>query len=250
MPKLAIFSDMHGNLTAFTTCLKDARHQGATDYLCLGDAANFGPQPAETLHALRKLNCPVVLGNTDDSLLTPRSLEDVANPSEDSPKMLAIETWCAEQLYTEEKRFIRTFQPFLRLDFDGLKLLAYHGSPVNFNDIIIGTTPDDVLDDYFEGHEVDIFMGGHTHTQFMRRYHDRFILNPGSVGLPYLIPKRGEPTSPALAEYVLLELVDGEPNLTFRRVPYDVNLVIDAALASGMPHVDLWLEGFRNNQKV
>ena len=184
MSKLAIFSDIHGNLPAFKVFLKDARDQGVTDYICLGDAANYGPQPAEALHALRKLNCPVVMGNSDSDLLNIDTLE------QDNAATLDIKRWCAQQLYAEEKRFIRTFQAFFRLSFEELKLVAYHGSPRSYNDIIVGTTDDETLDGYFEGHEVDIYLGGHTHSQFIRRYYNRRVLNPGSVGLTFAVHKK------------------------------------------------------------
>lgn len=246
--KLAIFSDIHGNLPAFNAFLRDAREQGATDYVCLGDAANFGPQPTEALHALRKLNCPVVMGNTDDYLLTPRTLEALRHKNKNSQFFLDVEGWCARQLYAEEKRFVRTFQPCLKLSFDDLSILAYHGSPKSFNDIIVGTTSDESLDNYFEGQDADLYFGGHTHTQFVRRYHDKRVMNPGSVGLAFVIEKTGKDYRIPIAEYALLEVVAGEPNTTFRRVPYNVDLVIQAALDSGMPHVEKWLGSFRRSQ--
>jgi predicted phosphodiesterase len=61
MARLALFSDMHGNLPAFEAVLGDIQKQGIDNLLCLGDAANFGPQPKETLERLRFLACSVVM---------------------------------------------------------------------------------------------------------------------------------------------------------------------------------------------
>ena len=81
MAKLALISDMHGNLPAFEAVVEDVQLQGITQFLCLGDVANFGPQPKETLGYLQTLACPVVMGNTDDSLLKPRTLADIKEPN-------------------------------------------------------------------------------------------------------------------------------------------------------------------------
>ena len=242
---LAILSDTHGNLSALNAALKDMQAFGIERILCLGDVANFGPQPQATLHRIRELNCPVVMGNTDAYLLKPRTLEDVAEPDEETPRFLELEAWSAEQLDEHDKDFIHGFQPTLELELNDILLLAYHGSPQSYHDIITATTPDDVLDSYFEDSNAGVYAGGHTHTQFVRRHHSSRLLNPGSVGLPYLTERKtGRATNPAVAEYALLEVTGGEPNITLRRVPYKVQSVMDAVKTSGMPHAAWWLEGF------
>jgi len=241
---LAIISDIHGNLSALDAALQDMKAFKVDRLICLGDVANFGPQPQASLHRIRELGCPVVMGNTDAYLLQPRTIKDVSEPDEETPRFLELEAWSAEQLDNEDRVFIKTFQPTLRLEDDGISLLAYHGSPQDYHDIITAITPDDVLDTYFEGRDALIYAGGHTHTQFLRRYHGSRILNPGSVGLPYLIEKTGKVINPAVAEYALLEVIDGEPNITLRRIPYDVQKVADAVKVSDMPHAEWWLKGF------
>ena len=70
-------------------------------------------------------------------------------------------------------------------------------------------------------------------------------MNPGSVGFSY-VKRRGSGAfvNHAVAEYALLEISDGEPNLTLRRVPYDLQDVFDAVEESDMPSKERWLEGF------
>src|SRR5581483_4388179 len=52
---LALLYDMHGNLRALNAVLADARAAGATRFVLGGDYAAFGPEPAETVAALREL---------------------------------------------------------------------------------------------------------------------------------------------------------------------------------------------------
>jgi predicted phosphodiesterase len=63
--RVAVISDMHGNNIAFETVLADIKQKGTDQIVCLGDAIQGGPQPAEVVQNLRALNCPVVMGNAD-----------------------------------------------------------------------------------------------------------------------------------------------------------------------------------------
>jgi len=238
--KLAVLSDIHGNLSALEAALADAEAQGAEGFVCLGDVASFGPQPRETLRRAQALGCPVVMGNTDASLLNPRTLESVADPDENTLIFLDIERWSAEQLDKEDLAFVGTFEPTVRLELGSLGLLCFHGSPKSYNDAIVATTPDEQLGEFFEGERATVMLGGHTHAQLLRRYGESVFVNPGSVGLPYEILPNGEARNPPWAEYALLEETGGQPSVTFQRVPYDMTPVLEAARRSGMPHAAWW----------
>jgi putative phosphoesterase len=241
--KLAIFSDVHGNLPAFEAVLEDIQSQAISQFLCLGDAANFGPQPKETLERLRSLACPVVMGNTDNTLLKPRTLADIQEPNENTQYLLEVENWCAEQLEEDDRKFVRTFQAVVRLELAALKLLAYHGSPKSYYDPIVATTPEETLNSYFENEDANVYAGGHTHEQFVRRYTRSRVMNPGSVGLPYIFKKDGTQARPLFAEYAVLGTAP-EVNITFRRVPYRFEKLAAAVRASKMPYAEKWLAEF------
>ncbi len=243
--KLAIISDIHGNLSALEAVLNDFETTAPDKTVLLGDVANFGPQPHEALARLRELDFPTVMGNSDVSLLQPRTLEDIENPDEDAPFFLEVQAWCSEQISKEDRDFVHTFQPTLNLEADGVSLLLFHGSPRSYNDVIVATTPDAQLDEWFGNQDAQIMAGGHTHTQLLRRYRSGFLLNPGSVGLPfaYFDGAKGA-VNPHWAEYALVEAVHNQPSVIFRRVPYDVTPLVEAARSSGMPYVERWLEGW------
>ncbi|MCB0291188.1 MAG: metallophosphoesterase, partial [Calditrichaeota bacterium] len=67
--KIALISDIHGNLTALEAVLADIRRRGADRIICLGDLATLGPQPREVIARLRELDCPGIMGNHDAALL-------------------------------------------------------------------------------------------------------------------------------------------------------------------------------------
>lgn len=52
--RLAIMSDIHGNLDALTAVLADVVAQGCSDIICLGDIVGYGPEPAACVHLIRR----------------------------------------------------------------------------------------------------------------------------------------------------------------------------------------------------
>jgi predicted phosphodiesterase len=243
MMQLAVVSDIHGNLVALEAVVAALAAEGVTEVVCLGDVAVFGPQPMQTLARLRQLDWPVVMGNTDAWLLEPKPHP---KRDENSQRITEIDMWAAEQLTAEDKATIVTFQPVIERPLgEGMTLLAYHGSPRSYNDVIRATTPDEELAGFFEGYQVTVMAGGHTHTPLVRRWASSFVLNPGSVGLPWQEVASGESINPAWAEYALLGWENGSLAISLRRVPYDFNALIQVVRDSGMPHLEWWLRDWR-----
>ena len=246
---LAVISDIHGNLAALETVLADINQLGITEIVCLGDVANFGPQPRECIEKVVSLDCPTILGNTDDWLINPRDLKK-HNRSADSPMIIEIEHWCSEQISQEHKDIISTYLPKLETSYKGVSCLYYHASPKNHTDLIVATTANDVLENYFSDYRDDLAtlcIGGHTHAQLLRRYMQSFVINPGSVGLPYEYQTPEKSVAPAWAEYAIIEVMDAQhpvqPTVSFRRIPYDVSPTLEAAKA--MPHSDWWISDWQ-----
>jgi len=89
-----------------------------------------------------------------------------------------------------------------------------------------------------------VYAGGHTHAPFVRRYKGAMLLNPGSVGLPYVSTDDGI-YQPPWAEYAIVDRQAGSLDIALRRVPIDTELVRRAALESDMPHAEWWARGWR-----
>lgn len=89
------------------------------------------------------------------------------------------------------------------------------------------------------GQTATILAGGHTHQPMVRRYKDKLILNPGSVGLPYMQIGDKE-HNPSWAEYAILHNEGRRFGIELRQVMVNVTAVQAAILASGMPHAS-WL---------
>jgi predicted phosphodiesterase len=234
--RVALFSDVHGNAVAFRAMLDDLHGQDADHIVCLGDHAQGGPQPAETLDLLRELGCPAVYGNSDHFLLT-------LDPGEEevTPEQIANAKWSKSQLSDDLLAFHEAFQPTAELDLgEGRMLLAFHGTPRSRDEIVDPWMPEEKFRAPFEGFEATVFAGGHTHQQWARRMGDAYYVNPGSVGLPLdhnqtASPPRADP----LAEYAILSVDGAGVGVEFRRIPFDVDELLAAIEASGMPHPEL-----------
>jgi putative phosphoesterase len=231
---------MHGNDFAFELVEADIKKQGVDQIVCLGDAIQGGAQPKETVERLRNLKCPVVMGNADDWLLTGIERGRDAIPPERLKKMLAIRDWSLAQLTEDDKAFIARFQPKIPIQLEGdLNLLCFHASPTDYEDVILPTTPEDEFQKFLGAFNTSILAGGHTHTQQVRRCGELFFFNPGSVGFPFSSYQTGSILHiDAWAEYAILSVEQGNVDLQFRRLPYDVNRVIEIYRNSGRPFAE------------
>jgi len=241
--KIAIFSDIHGNDVAFEATLSAIKREKPDQIICLGDVVVSGPQPREALARLKSLDCPVVMGNTDDWALSPKPF---TIRTEDDQKLYEVELWAAEQLTDADKAFIRTFQPTIELDLEnGRSLLFCHGSPRSYNEGIFADTPKEKLAEIFTDVDVTAVFSGHTHVPLLRRHKNTLLVNPGSVGMPFL-QIDGTVINPPWAEYAIITVQDDQLDISLRRLAVDVTAVIQAAYDSSMPHVEWWAKEWRN----
>lgn len=239
--RILVFSDMHGNTVALEAMLEDVRGEVVDQMVCLGDAIQGGPQPAETVTLLRELACPVVMGNADDWLITGQDSGAEQITDERRKKMDEVRTWQLSQLSEEDVGFIRAFQATINILLpDGKKLLCYHGSKKSFDDVILPTTPDEEVRGFLEPQENTIYCGGHTHMQFVRHFGRTFHFNPGSVGLAYRHDQKDDATFrlDPWAEYAMLTCDKGKLRLEFRRVPFEVEKLIRAYRKSSKPYAE------------
>jgi len=236
--RIAIISDIHGNSVALKSVLSDLKTEHIDRFVCLGDIATDGPQPREVIAHLRALNSSIVMGNMDAWFLDPHPYE---GRSKNAQRGNEIRFWGVSQLSPDNLDYLRTFQAIVEMSLDTTTdLLCYHGSPQSNEEGISSTTPDGDLERMLSGYCATVFAGGHTHTQMVRRYRDVTIFNPGSVGAP---PSRtGQDRHPAWAEYGIIGWEKSSLRIELRRVPVDVNLVIQAARSSSMPHADWWVQ--------
>ena len=240
---VALLADIHGNAVALDAVLSAVDEERPDEVVCLGDVAATGPAPIDCLERIEALGCPVVAGNTDEWLLDP-SLDE--GEDESLQLLREIDAWCADRLGPSHERVLESFASTVTLDLDdGTRMCGYHGSPRSHSDRIVATTPEPDLATWFAGIDATVMAGAHTHEQLFRRYEERLVVNPGSVGLPHEYTRDGAVRHPPWAEWAMVSVEDGSTAVELRRTPVDADAVVERAETSDMPHADAWTDGWR-----
>jgi predicted phosphodiesterase len=212
--RLALISDQHGNDVAFRAALEDVERLGVDEIVCLGDVAQGGTEPAQTLDRLAALGCETVLGNADAFLLE----VPADSPEPVTERHLERREWTLSQLSSSHLEQIRSFAPVVRRELDGVSLFLFHGSPRSYDDVLLPDAAAAALEPFL-GHEAALLAGGHTHLQWTRRIGDALYVNPGSVGISY-DRHADPPVLRSLAEWALVTVSDDTVAVEFRQVPY------------------------------
>ena len=226
--RIAIVSDIHGNRTAFEAVLSDLRQTAPDLVLHGGDLADAGSSPAEIVDKIRDLGWQGVIGNTDEMLAMPETLEDYAQQSPGIRPLLPIIREMAaatrEALGQERLAWLRMLA---RRQVHGPMALV-HASPESAWRAPNPEASDAELESVYSSLGQPIAVYGHIHRPFIRNVAGMTVANSGSVSLSYDGDRR--------AAYLLL---DGSVP-TIRRVEYDVDAEIRAIADCGLPHAD-WI---------
>jgi putative phosphoesterase len=236
--RVAIVSDIHGNLRAFQAVLADLRQVAPDLILHGGDLAAGGAHPADIIDHIRSLGWPGVGGNTDEMLWAPQRLEEfaAAHPKL-SPILVRVQDTIAPTLSalgTERLRWLEALPALYSHESFGL----VHASPNDLWRAPMPNASDDELRNTYAPLGAPIVVYGHIHCPYIRQLPGMIVANTGSVSQSY--------DGDIRASYLL---VDAEPNrsnlsllptLAIRRVAYDVAGEAAELRRSGLPHAE-WM---------
>jgi predicted phosphodiesterase len=227
--RVAIVSDIHGNRRAFQAVLADMRQVAPDLVLHGGDLAAGGAHPADIIDQIRSLAWPGVRGNTDEMLWAPERLtEFAATAPKLAPLLARIQETISPTLASigeERLRWLEGLPP--RYSQPGFSLV--HASPDDCWRAPMRNASDEELLSTYASLRAPIVVYGHIHQPYIRRLPGMTVANTGSVSQSYDGDRR--------ASYLV---IDGEDDLTIRRVEYDVESEAEELLRSGLPHAD-WL---------
>jgi predicted phosphodiesterase len=159
--KIAVLSDIHGNLTALEAVLENIRTKECDKILFLGDYALAGPEPSDTVNFCMSLsehdNVEMIQGNTD-KMIAEYSEEIFNNVKKGAPIMANALRKEFETLSENQKQFLKNLPVSKELEIDGIKILMVHGSPRRNNEDIMPDTPLDKLEEMLEGVKADLIL--------------------------------------------------------------------------------------------
>jgi predicted phosphodiesterase len=231
--RVAILSDVHGNLPAFQAVLADVRKEGVDAVWCLGDLVGYGAQPDECV-ALAKEACDLCLIGNHDLVVVDR-----LDMAEFSMNAAIAAAWTKDHVTKETVDFLNALEPADEAHPIGL----YHASPRD-------PVWEYVLSTVLAGACMDVMKPrvgavGHSHVAlyFCRRGDGEiagdqaragteldltdgdWIVNPGGVGQP----RDGDPR----AAWMLLDLSAWKAS--WRRVEYPIEEAAQAIQQAGLP---------------
>jgi putative phosphoesterase len=225
--RMAIFSDVHGNLPALDAVLADIRGQEAGSIYCLGDLVGYAPFPNEVMERIRAAAIPTVMGNYDDGVGFGRDECGCAYREAEERKLGDQSfAWTKGQTTPENATYLRQLPASIRADIDGTRVLLVHGSPRRINEYLFEDRPVSSFQRLAASSNADVIVFGHTHKPYAKLVDHVWFVNVGSVGKP----KDGN----WHACYALLD-VTAAPPASFVRVPYDIKAVTDAIRLSDLP---------------
>ncbi|MES1189073.1 MAG: metallophosphoesterase family protein [Myxococcales bacterium] len=240
--RIALISDIHGSELGLRRALDDIERSGVDRIACLGDVATLGPRPHEVLEMVRESCDLFILGNHDEYLFDATSMGSHTS----SPLIQSSVERCRNDLTAAEIAFVRSFARRMAVPLGAAgSLLLFHGSPDSNDCDLLSDTPDPELAKQLGDHEATVMVGGHTHIQMLRQHRGRWLVNPGSVGLPFERFVAGAaPTVMAHAEYAIVEARNTDISVTLRRVALDPAALADSVRGWDNPLADYLAEQY------
>jgi predicted phosphodiesterase len=230
--RLAVLSDVHGNLIALEATLAAIRDASPDAILVAGDLVLNGPDPGGSVDALRALDgdgALIVSGNTDIAVADFDFGAAFPQYPEGVPDGVRIAAeWAHDELSEEQLGWLRRLpaERRLRADDDTL-VLVVHASPGSQTRGFDQALDANVILDRVGATDARVVCVGHTHVPEVRDLGWKVIVNDGSAGWVF----DGEPT----ASWALVTIEDGEVAAEIRRTEFDAMSVANAISERGLP---------------
>ena len=254
MDRIAIISDVHGNITALNTVLEDIKNRNIKTIYCLGDSVIKCANPDKVIDTLKENCTAMIKGNCD---------EVICKPSVPYGKF-----WSRDKIGDERAEFIYNLPISMEFYLSGHLVRLFHASPISLDHIFNPMYPnsdspyfDRIIlnpEDMFKNTEFigktendpvpDVVGYGHLHTPNIFRYKNKTIFNVGSVGIPVEMMNDGNENETSkfstMASYMILEgnlnSIELAPiSYSLVRLPYDIEKEIKYLEESDMPNKEV-----------
>lgn len=239
--RIAIFSDVHGNVHAFQAMYQDAIQQGIDESWFVGDLLMPGPGISSIWQIFKKLQPTVIVrGNWDDlTVRGARGQMDLDRPSHVYFARLA--QYIGERVDPAVIDEIASWPLHQAKKVGALTFGISHNFPdLDMGQALFPTNDSSNFDQLFADDKIDVAVYAHVHHELLRYASDeRKVLNPGSVGEPFNGWDRLQKDT--RAHYLIMDVDDlGIAGLNFRHVAYDREAEGRLADESGVPYLYLY----------
>lgn len=184
--KIAIISDIHGNLEALKATINDIEKRNVDKIICLGDTIAKGVHPKECIEIVRS-KCEVVLkGNCDRHFSMQHEIEELPDIEQ---KRVA---WNQSMISEEDRNYLLNLPFCHEFYMSGSLVRLFHATPeVDYKAIINQDSIETKFKMFCPSNNTvsqniaDIVIYGHIHHPFMDKIYNRTLINAGSVGNSY-----------------------------------------------------------------
>ena len=201
MIKVAVLSDIHGNMEALSAVMEDIEKLGITRLLILGDLALMGAEPNETVDFVKSLSAnydvDIIQGNTDLFIVS-----DELPIVPDFAKNSII--YAKKVLSEENKSYLKLLPPEKSIKIGNTSILMVHGSPRRNDENILPMKSAEEIKPMIAETSEALILCGHTHLPAGYQIENQTVVNVGSVGRPF--------TGNQKACYVILEIDEVKEN--------------------------------------
>lgn len=233
--KIAVFSDIHGNLEALEAVTEDVAGVAADMVVCLGDLIGYGPDPEAVVSRVARLGFISILGNHEEALVSKRARQWMNFQAREN----SIAT--KQLLSADCRRYCRELARQYRAE----DALFVHGAPPDSVTTYLYNLKNPDIEKIFAENSERIFFVGHTHELQVISLEDKevirvkpaagklvhlrqgkkYLVNCGSVGQP----RDGD----SRAKYILWD--SDRWTVDVRAVHYDRETTAEKIIARGFP---------------
>lgn len=260
MERIAILSDIHGNLTALEAVLSDIKEKNISKIYCLGDSIIKCANPDKVIDILREKCEVILLGNCD---------EIICRPGIEFGRF-----WSRDKIGEERADFIYNLPVSYDFYMSGHLIRLFHASPISLEHVFNPMYPnsDSIYfnkiisdpNDLFKNTEFigksendpipDVVGYGHLHTPNIFRFKNKTIFNVGSVGVPVEMANDDiENTTSKFSTMASYMILEGKLNskelsslsFTLVRLPYNIEKEIKYLEESNMPNKEVIIKSLK-----
>ncbi|MFX0016327.1 MAG: metallophosphoesterase family protein [Promethearchaeota archaeon] len=227
---MAFISDIHGNLEALSTVIKDINNNDEIELICCtGDIVGYYPHPKECIDIVRK-NCHHIIRGNHDEVVTDKNFKE--KKSWFNPIAADSLTWTREKLLESDAashfHYLESLPDSKEVIFEGRKVLLAHGTPEKKWEYFLfpywlgEPLPEQKvqINEWLKKWELVII--GHTHQPFIYKHRKKVVVNPGSVGQS----RDGVPK----ASYALVDITNSRIDAEIIRLDYNIKNTCEALI--------------------
>lgn len=232
--RIAIISDIHGNLEALKETLRDIKTRKVDKIICLGDIIAKGVHPKQCIELIRK-NCDIVIQGNCDIYFSKEHTDFDEKPEIEQKRI----KWCQSLIDDDDRKYLLQLPFSYEFYMSGSLIRLFHSTPIANSKVIANT--DSIATKYqmflpsenTQSQDVaDVVIYGHIHHPYMDKIYNKTIINVGSVGNSFDVIRNKEKDSNVLettkSSYLIIEGEYGSKeynsdiSFQFVKVPYDI----------------------------